>query len=74
MGGGILQEEVGSVMTDLRAVGTLVVVGDMAAAGMSSEARVSFLGDPGVLLGAMERITSGPIRMEVEGEGSTAST
>lgn len=65
--GGILQEEVGSGVTVSRAVGTLVVAGVMA--GMNSETRVNFQGDPGVQVDATERVNSGPLRMAVEEVG-----
>ena len=38
-------------------------------AGMNSETRVNFQGDPGVQVDATERVNSGPLRMAVEEVG-----
>lgn len=65
--GGIPQEGVDFEVTVSRAVGTLVVAEVMA--GMNLETRVSFQGDRGVQLVAMERVISGLIRTAVEGVG-----
>jgi hypothetical protein len=65
--GDFLREEVGSGVTVSRAVGTLVAAGVMA--GVNSETRVSFQGDPGVQVDAMERVISGLTRMAVGGVG-----
>ncbi len=59
-------------MTVSRAVGTLVVAGVIA--GMNSETRVNFQGDPGVQVDATERVNSGSVRMAVEGVGVKVGT
>lgn len=59
--GSFLLEEAGSVATVLEAVATSVAVAIME--GMNLETRVSFQGEVGVQLGAVERVIS-VIRME----------
>lgn len=54
---GSLQEELAFGVTLSEVVGTMVVA--VAMAGMNSETRVSFLGEPGVQLDEMERVISG---------------